>query len=95
VKVSSRPSELSETAQDILSYLAEHPQSQDTLEGVTQWWLLEQEIKKQMEKVQAALDELIAEGSVLARRGKDGRTHYHINRRRLKEIRSRFSHKAQ
>jgi hypothetical protein len=69
-----------------LSYLAEHPQSQDTLEGVTQWWLLEQEIKKQMEKAQAALDELIAKGLVLARRGKDGRTHYHVNRRRLKEI---------
>lgn len=90
-----RPSDLSETAQDILSYLAEHPQTQDTLEGVMQWWLLEQEIKKQMDKVQAALNELIAEGLVLARRGKDGRTHYRINRRRLKEIRSRFSHEAQ
>jgi len=70
-----------------LSYLAERPQAQDTLEGVTQWWLLEQEIKKQMDKAQAALDELIAGGWVVARQGKDGRTRYRINRRRLKEIR--------
>lgn len=91
MKGNSRPSGLSETAQDILSYLAERPQAQDTLEGVTQWWLLEQEIKRQMDKAQAALDELIAQGLVVARRGKDGRTRYRINRRRLKEIRSLLS----
>jgi hypothetical protein len=95
VKRSQRSADLSETAQDILSYLVERPQAQDTLEGVIQWWLLEQEIKKQIDRAQAALNELIAEGWVVARRGKDGRTRYRINRRRLEEIRSQFSYGPQ
>jgi hypothetical protein len=88
VKRNQRSADLSETAQDILNYLAERPQAQDTLEGVIQWWLLEQEIKKQIDRTQSALNELIAAGWVVVRLGKDGRARYRINRRRLKEIRS-------
>ncbi len=42
---------------DILGYLAEHPGAQDTLEGIIEWWLLEQEIKRQTGKVKEALTE--------------------------------------
>jgi len=30
------------TAQSILMYLQEHPDSGDTVEGVAQWWVLQQ-----------------------------------------------------
>jgi hypothetical protein len=87
VKQSLRIVEPTEIAQEVLAYLAEHPRAQDTLEGIVQWWLLEQEIQRRMAQVRAALAELVARGLVLERQGKDGRTYYRVNRRRLAQIR--------
>lgn len=77
----------SQIAYDILGYLVEHPDAQDTLEGIVEWWLLEQQIKRQTAKVRKALAELVSKRLILERQGKDSRTHYRINRRKLKEIR--------
>jgi hypothetical protein len=77
----------SETARDILAYLAAHPDAQDTLEGIVEWWLLEQRIRKQMAQVRESMAHLVAENLVLERRGKDSRTHYRINPRQMKKIR--------
>lgn len=87
MKQSLRIVEPAEIAQEVLAYLAEHPRAQDTLEGIVQWWLLEQEIRRGTAQVQAALAELVARGLALERQGKDGRTYYRINRRRLAQIR--------
>jgi len=46
-------------AREILAYLAEHPDSQDTLEGIVQWWLLERKIKYQRNLVEEAINELV------------------------------------
>jgi len=75
-------------AHEILAYLFENPDAQDTLEGIMEWWLLEQKIKRQTAKVKEALAELVAKGLVVERQGKDARTHYRINRRKLREIRA-------
>jgi hypothetical protein len=80
--------ELSSIARDILAYLIEHAESQDTLEGIMQWWLLEQDIKRWIDQVQAAIAELVARGLVLERRGRDGRIHYRINRSRKQKIKT-------
>ena len=88
VKLDEGNVELSSIARDILAYLIEHPESQDTLEGIMQWWLLEQEIKRWIDQVQAAIAELVASGFVLERRGKDGRIHYRINRSRKQKIKT-------
>ena len=77
----------SEIARDILAYLAEHPDAQDTLDGIVEWWLLEQNIKTQMATVKETLADLVAKKLVLEHQGKDSRTHYRINRRQMKEIR--------
>lgn len=71
---------------DILAYLAEHPEAEDTLEGIVHWWLLEQKIKNLTAGVEAALDKLVAQGLVLEHRRKDGRIHYRLNRRKAEEI---------
>jgi hypothetical protein len=76
----------SEIARDILAYLAEHPAAQDTLEGIIEWWLLEQRIKTQMAIVQEAIADLVAGKLVLKRQGKDSRIHYRINGRNMKKI---------
>lgn len=78
--------EKSEMAYEILDYLAKNPNAQDTLEGVIEWWLLEQRLEKQIRKVKRAIDELVADGLVIERQGKDARIHYKINRRKYRKI---------
>ena len=70
----------------ILAYLADHPSSGDTLEGIAEWWLLERRIQNAIAKVQKALAELVAKGLVLENKGRDARTHYRINRHKHGEI---------
>jgi hypothetical protein len=72
---------------DILSYLAKHPKAQDTLEGIVEWWLLEQKIKRWQAQVQKALDELVEQGLVIRSRSEDRRERYRANNRKLAEIR--------
>lgn len=71
---------------EILAYLADHPQAQDTVEGIVEWWLLEQRLKQAVAQVQTALDQLVAEDLVIAREGPTGRVAYRSNRKRLREI---------
>ena len=73
---------------EILSYLVEHPDSQDTIDGIVQWWLLERSIKRQTTKVKEVLTELTAKGLVLENKTKDSNTHYRINKTKYNEIRA-------
>lgn len=75
-------------ARDILGYLSAHTAAQDTLEGILEWWLLEQRIERETRRVQKVLDELVARKLISARTARDKRTHYRINRRKVKEIRT-------
>ena len=73
-------------ADEILAYLVKHPEAQDTLEGITEWWLLEQQIKRETAKAKEALEELVAKGLILERRGMDSRIYYKINPIKYGEI---------
>jgi DNA-binding PadR family transcriptional regulator len=72
----------------ILAYLAENPDAEDTLKGISEWWLSEQTGRPNMASVKKALDKLITGGWVVAseREGEGAQTYYKVNRRRLKEI---------
>jgi len=76
----------SHTSYQILAYLAEHPLAQDTLEGITEWWLLDSEIVHQTREVTSALEELVAEGLILETHAKDSRAHYRLNPKNLREV---------
>ena len=76
----------SHVAKAILAYLLEHPDAQDTLAGIAEWWLPEEEANTQLAIVKNALDQLVAQELVLERHSKDLQTHYRINDQRLKEI---------
>ena len=80
------PDKSPQLAHRILSYLVDNPNAQDTLEGIVEWWLLERFTKTNVAVVQAALGEFVSAGLLLQRRGKDSRTYYKINRRKLKKI---------
>lgn len=51
-------------------------------------WLLEQKRECQMAEVEEVLAELVATGLVLERKGKDARTRYSVDPRKLSEIRA-------
>lgn len=76
----------SEIACEILAYLVEHPEAQDTLDGIVQWWLLERKIQCQTNIVREALDSLIAQGFVIKFRSGDSQVHYKINKSKYEEI---------
>lgn len=70
----------------ILAYLVEHPEAQDTVDGIVEWWLLERQIIFQTDRVKEALSELVSEGMILENKGSDALTRYRINKARFKKI---------
>ena len=48
----------------ILRYLRAHPQAADTVAGIVAWWVPRHLHAEAVERVQAALDELVAQGWV-------------------------------
>jgi hypothetical protein len=83
-----RLTEESLIAQDILSYLLSHTAAEDTIEGIVEWWLLEEKIKHRTKEVQRVLDEMVVEKLIVVREAKDSRIHYRINRKNLSRIRA-------
>jgi hypothetical protein len=86
----NRPDQMTEKKQqlgeEILQYLIDHPNAQDTLQGIVTWWLLERTIKHRTALVKEVLNKLVVDGLIIAQQGSDSQTHYKINRRRRKKI---------
>ena len=74
----------------ILNYLVENPNAQDTLEGIVEWWLLDRLTVSNVNKVKGALSHLVAARLLMERKGKESRTYYKINSRKLTEISERL-----
>lgn len=79
---------------EILAYLIDHPNARDTLEGIVEWWLLEQQIKFQTARVKDALSDLVARGLILEKKGSNSQIHYRINQEKYKEIQELFKQKV-
>ena len=69
----------SSIASEILAYLQEHPDAQDSIEGIMQWWLLERNIAFQAKLLREALAGLVKEGSVIEVVSQSG-SHYKLNK---------------
>ena len=76
----------------VLSYLIEHQNAQDTLEGIVEWWLMEQKIKQQTATVEEVLGELVKREYLLESKGRDSRSRYRINQDKRAEIFSLIEH---
>ena len=63
----------------ILAYLKTHPDAQDTLEGVVEWWLREQTIRHRTITVKAALKQLIKQGLVIEKKTEGHHPLYCLN----------------
>jgi hypothetical protein len=73
-------------AYHILAYLAENPDAQDTLKGISEWWLSERPDRPNAAAVERAVAGLVGGGLVVASAREGAQTYYKVNRRRLKEI---------
>lgn len=81
-----RKDETQETAHKILAYLMDNPNAQDTLEGILDWWLLQQDLQRNIALVRKALDELLDKKFLLERKGNDKQKYYQVNHEKLTEI---------
>ena len=70
----------------VLAYLVEHPNAQDTLEGIVEWWLLEQEIVRGKAEVKLVLVELVAANLLCERHSRDRRIRYRLNPEKKDQI---------
>ena len=76
-------------ADEIWRYLVEHPEAQDTIEGIADWWLTERRVRQGIAEVEAALQLLVDKGLVGVVRAGDGKKHYSLKRKKQKNIRKR------
>jgi hypothetical protein len=67
-------------AHEILAYLSDHPDAEDTLEGIVQWWLLERKIKYQRDLVKEAISELIKNQLIVVNKRARDTIVYRLNR---------------
>jgi hypothetical protein len=67
---------LIEIQAEVLGYLDEHPEAADSVEAIQRWWLLQRIARYSRERVQQALDGLVAARMVERRMLGDGREVY-------------------
>jgi hypothetical protein len=72
---------LPKLALQILRYLREHPEAQDTLEGIMVWWVSDRAIKIWLPHVRRSLKTLVARG-YLEKWTADGRIFYRLGESR-------------
>jgi hypothetical protein len=63
----------------LLEYLERRPQAGDTLEGITEWWLLEQQIRRAVAEVRDALRKLVREELLVLSRRPGRQPIYRVN----------------
>jgi hypothetical protein len=69
-----------EACQYILGYLLDNPDASDTLDGIMEWWLLNQKIRFETRVVFQAVNKLVADGLIVEQQGLGSRTIYRVNR---------------
>jgi len=75
-----------EIGRRVLAYLVTHADAGDTLEGIVEWWLMEQEIRYSTAQVKEVLEDFTLKQLILEYKASDRRVHYRINRSKEKEI---------
>jgi hypothetical protein len=80
-------SSLPSPAPEILEYLSRHPNAQDTIEGILQWWVLDSCLRNWAPKIAATVQQLVGDGFLEERAARDGRVFYRISPRYLARLR--------
>jgi hypothetical protein len=75
-------------SEEILNYLLKHPDANDTLEGITEWWVLSQRISYEIKRVKEAILKLVKEGWVTEIKRTNSTPRYRFNSLKIEERRS-------
>lgn len=77
----------------ILRYIAKRPNSQDSIEGIANWWLMREHIETNLKKIEAAVEGLVEE-EILISRGKNSSSKiYSLNKDKMNNIMKLFDDK--
>ena len=87
-------SSLPSPAPEILEYLSRHPNAQDTIEGILQWWVLDSCLRNWAPKIMATVQQLVDSGFLEDRAARDGRVFYRISPRYLARLREDASNNS-
>jgi hypothetical protein len=68
----------SRIAREMLSYLSAHPDAQDTLDGIVQWWLRERKSDQHTTLVKEVLADLVTQGLVEKIQTEGQTSHYRM-----------------
>ena len=90
LRIVMRKASVSKTARVILDYLRKNPDAQDTLSGIVQWWLPEDQHKPRTAAIKVALNELVRAGLVVEHKGKDAQISYRMTDHELRESEQEF-----
>jgi Fe2+ or Zn2+ uptake regulation protein len=71
--------ETTNIAKEILQYLSEHPEAQDTIEGISSWWFNSTNMNIEKTEVIKSLDYLVTKGIIVVVAKKDGNLLYSLN----------------
>ncbi len=66
-----------EVAECVLGYLAEHPQAMDSVEGIAEWWIMQQQIRVNVNTLSRVLQRLVNRG-LLEELGDEGHPRYRL-----------------
>ncbi len=80
--------QMSEVASTILNYLLKHPSAKDTLEGITVWWILDEQISQAIEEVSKALNYLVSHEFVVVIKYRNQEKYYQINKEKMENIKT-------
>ncbi len=86
------PRSLPELEREILGYLLRNPSGEDSIDGIVEWWLLEQRIMQATQEVREALAALRERGFVEARTSRGGVTVYRLNVQQRTEAEMHLGH---
>ena len=74
----------------VINYLLDKPDAMDTIQGIAEWWILKEQVKLTIKKVNNAIDYLL-EKEYLKTVDYDGQdTYFQLNKSKIKEIEKTF-----
>ena len=61
-----------------MSYLARHPDAQDTVDGILDWWVSDSGPRTSNKRIARAIKQLVCQGALVARVNPDSRVTYRL-----------------